>query len=692
MGCHVRSVVALSEVSIIPALKKRAANYLNCKEIQKIKRGEEEMKEEYERVNGLSEREIAIHLRKAKKSGYVCPKCGSGSREHGTGIKAREWKGNWRWKCFSCGEDYSNVDILSAEWKVEAAEVVKRLREGNTFSTFRDKNVKNKSDVREENPQRDYTEFYKNAEEKLGEEGGAIRSLPVEFLRLAKAGIATAEMLKEVGEVVPKGGKYLILPYNESHFFMRGLNNEVKRGNTGGRGREIYNPLNAFSSTLVFVVEGQIDCLSVMYATGKKVIAIGSAVNLPKLPERLAELNLSRKPKVIILADNDETGKKFAEKGMEKLRSEGYMATYFSFSNGTEKVDANSILQSENGKEKLAKKCKEFEKLAEQEFAEMPRIELQRAILEIGEGAPFEEYFAMEFEDEIEEMKKYLGRKTGYEELDNKQILFPGLYFVGGVPSIGKTTFMWQLLEQMARQGEICIYCSYEMSKLEMFSKSVSREIYKQNRTQVLSSAEIRRGSYNATSWEVVEEFKKLKELDLYVVQMADETIDEVLKKLRKVSEKASKPPVICLDYLQVMPSDKDNAKSAIDDTARKLKIFQRETGTTFFVVSSLNRQNYMSQISFESFKESGGIEFSADVVWGLQLYATKDLKDMSVQHNREKIDAAKKENPRKVHLKCLKNRNGGLYDCYFKYYPASDYFESVEDEEELTKSNRERV
>jgi len=230
------------------------------------------------------------------------------------------------------------------------------------------------------------------------------------------------------------------------------------------------------------------------------------------------------------------------------------------------------------------------------------------------------------------------------------------------------------------------------MSKLELFSKSVSREIYKQNRTQVLSSAEIRRGSYNATSREVVEEFKKLKELDLYVVQMADETIDEVLKKLRKVSEKAQKPPVICLDYLQVIPSDKDNAKSAVDDTARKLKIFQRETGTTFFVVSSLNRQNYMTQISFESFKESGGIEFSADVVWGLQLYATKDLKDMSVQHNREKIDAAKKENPRKVHLKCLKNRNGGLYDCYFKYYPASDYFESVADEEELTKSNRERV
>lgn len=45
--------------------------------------------------------------------------------------------------------------------------------------------------------------------------------------------------------------------------------------------------------------------------------------------------------------------------------------------------------------------------------------------------------------------------------------------------------------------------------------------------------------------------------------------------------------------------------KTGFDAALRKLKIFQRDTGTTFFVVSN-------STAAFESFKESGGIEYSA--------------------------------------------------------------------------------
>ena len=648
---------------------------------------------EYAQVNSLSETEIAAYLRKAEKSGYVCPECGSGSHEHGTGIKPREWKGKMRWKCFSCGKDYSNVDILSAEWKVSAEEAVRRMMSDKDFSFSRDKNVKFESTVEKENPQRDYAEFYKNAEEKLAEEVGEIRALPVEFLAAAKAGIATAEMLKAEGEGVPVGGKYLILPYNANHFFMRGLNNDVKRGNKGGKASEIYNPLNVLEEETVFVVEGQIDALSIMYAMERvEAIAVGSAGNFVNLPSRLAELHLPRKPKVIILADNDKAGKEYAAKGVEKLREAGYLATFFTFSEGTEKVDANSILQKENGKEELSAKCKEFLKMSKKLFEEMLNLDLHQAIAEIGEATELGEYFPKEYSGDVEERKKYMERKTGYKNIDAAQILFPGLYVIGAIPSLGKTTFMWQLLEQMSKFGELCIYCSYEMSRLEMFSKTVARETYKRNQKSGLSSAEIRRGSYNTTSREVEKELEELKLSSLFVVEMSDETIDDLLRKLRKVCARTEKPPVICLDYLQIIPSEKESAKMAVDDTARKLKVFQRETGSTIFVVSSLNRANYMTQISFESFKESGGIEFTADVLWGLQLHVTKEFLNMDTKGNREKIDEAKKENPRKVELKCLKNRNGSLYSCYFKYYAANDYFESVANEKELTKTNRERV
>ena len=121
--------------------------------------------------------------------------------------------------------------------------------------------------------------------------------------------------------------------------------------------------------------------------------------------------------------------------------------------------------------------------------------------------------------------------------------------------------------------------------------------------------------------------------------------------------------------------------KQKIDDIVRKLKIFQRETNTTFIIVSSFNRMNYYQQVSFESFKESGNIEYSADVIWALQLDIVNQFKNGEyVSDTRKKLENAKKQQPRLIQLKCLKNRHGNNYDVYFNYHSACDYFEPLED------------
>ena len=95
----------------------------------------------------------------------------------------------------------------------------------------------------------------------------------------------------------------------------------------------------------------------------------------------------------------------------------------------------------------------------------------------------------------------------------------------------------------------------------------------------------------------------------------------------------------------------------------RKLKNFQRETNAMFIVINSFNRQNYGQQVAFESFKESDDdIEYSADMVWSLQLYAIRKLKEGATNQNREIISKAKEADPRQVELKCLKNRQGKNY------------------------------
>ena len=295
----------------------------------------------------------------------------------------------------------------------------------------------------------------------------------------------------------------------------------------------------------------------------------------------------------------------------------------------------------------------------------------------------FSNYFGDRFLKNVENQGKYADRKTGFDNLDEKQFFSPGLYVLGAIPACGKTTFAWQMLEQLARNGESCIFCSYEMSELELYTKSVARALYEKDPTTTITAAKIRRGNLSPDVIDVAEQFTK-SNLPLKVIELQNETVDELLNLLRPMCTGVEKAPVVCIDYLQIIPSDKDVTKLGVDDTVRKLKKFQRDTNTTFLVVSSFNRTNYLAPVSFESFKESGNIEYTADVVWGLQLSIMDKLKEGAIVKNRQAIDEAKKAVPREVQLRCLKNRQGANYDCKFFYYAAHDAFVDADAYDEI--------
>lgn len=79
-----------------------------------------------------------------------------------------------------------------------------------------------------------------------------------------------------------------------------------------------------------------------------------------------------------------------------------------------------------------------------------------------------------------------------------------------------------------------------------------------------------------------------------------------------------------------------------------------------------------------ESFKESGGIEYTADVVWALQYAVVESQKFKDTEKQAEKnemAEKAKRETVREIQLKCLKNRYGGDYDCKFSYHSSFDLY-----------------
>ena len=170
------------------------------------------------------------------------------------------------------------------------------------------------------------------------------------------------------------------------------------------------------------------------------------------------------------------------------------------------------------------------------------------------------------------------------------------------------------------------------------------------------------------------EQKQSSKNLLVYEATYKD-TITVLLEEnLPRLLPKEDKSPVVIVDYLQIIPHDNDSAKRGIDLMLPRFKTFQRETNTTFIVISSLNRQSYNTDTSFEAFKETGSIEYSSDVVWALQL-SILDGKHGNEAKKKE-LDKAIQASPRNITLKCLKNRNGGCYRAYFKYYSKFDLFE----------------
>ena len=437
------------------------------------------------------------------------------------------------------------------------------------------------------------------------------------------------------------------------------------------------------------IVDNMIGCVATGGVTRWKEV-------VPWLDKRFGDLD--RKPKFIVKFDDDKGGRTNSKELVQVLKAAGYPAE-ISFFKG--KKDANDLLQQGKGElfgqliddidetsNRLVAQSEEMMKSAEL----ARQAKLNRSVMNIFSLA---DYFGKDFRNDIDLARKYSERKTGFKNLDAAaQMFLPGLYVLGALPATGKTTFAWQLLNQLADNGETCIYCSYEMSRAELFTKSLARELYKINPKKIeelnLTSANIRRGR-----GESLEELKSLTESfakskkTLYVAELSNMGIADLIEKLKSLIANADKSPVICIDYLQIVPPSKDakttTTKEKIDDVILRLKDFQRETNSTLIVISSFNRDSYYQDVSFASFKESGAIEYSADVIWGLQNYGV----NYDGKPDKDEMIAESKKPERVIKLACLKNRNGSVYTCYFRYLAAYDYFKPMGEPNQEPKQER---
>ena len=287
--------------------------------------------------------------------------------------------------------------------------------------------------------------------------------------------------------------------------------------------------------------------------------------------------------------------------------------------------------------------------------------------------------------------RKYSERKTGFSNLDKDIFLFPGLWLIGAVPATGKTTFCTQLADNLAAKGELVLFFSFESSEFELATKGLSRLMFKraiefQRDEKFLTAVEIRRGKSDGHSDKEVAELVERAKAEYsqiatneIIIQCDFET--GMNKVLNTVEKYADRNPVVFIDYLQAISKTdkKQPTREVIDDTVKALKSMARNFNIPVFLISSFNRENYLSTVDMTSFKESGGIEYTADVVAGLQLRAMNASifsTDKNVQAKRKFIRQEQMKTPRELELVMLKDRfNSPGKKYYFDYYAPYEYF-----------------
>ena len=181
--------------------------------------------------------------------------------------------------------------------------------------------------------------------------------------------------------------------------------------------------------------------------------------------------------------------------------------------------------------------------------------------------------------------------------------LYPGLYVLGAISSLGKTTFCGQMADQLASTGEHVLYFSLEQTRLELVCKGLSRLMAQTDMMSALTSMEIRRGSTSEALRVARENYAAQSEHE-YIIECGFETnVEAIVETVRDYISRTGSQPVVIVDYLQILPpvNNYQTTKDVVDYNVRALKKLQTENDLVVIVISSLNRANYLTPIDFSS-------------------------------------------------------------------------------------------
>ena len=491
----------------------------------------------------------------------------------------------------------------------------------------------------------------------------------------------------------------------------------LKPSTAGGLTIPYYNEyyLKTNKPTTIFITEGIYDALSIEQL-GYNAIALLGIGN-----GRLESLLKHYKPNanIVLMLDNDDAGKQATKSILSMLDT-------LSMQN-IQRIDGIDLLKNHKNiaecndiNDMLLKDSKELKSFLK-ECYNIVNIDEDRDRIENANISNNLDYFRT-----IEEQPKARLVSTGFTGL-NKNLkggLRTGLYVLGAVSSLGKTAFLVQMADQIAKQGIPVLYFSLEMDKKELMARSIARTTY----TQVADQEDDKGQPIASDTFDVLDnyrynEYSKDKKQTIEVsINVYENTakhlyiisgrykdknsdkprrinIDDVEKIIKDFIKYNDTTPVIFLDYMQILaPIDpRATDKQNMDDIVDRLKQISTDYDTPVIAISSYNRDNYYEPANVSAFKESGAIEYGADYILALQYQGIDNIYyGTRVNSKGNEVPLYSSDNERKravydlienyklkskqgelipIELKLLKVRNSSKFNMLFEFKAKYGYF-----------------
>lgn len=274
---------------------------------------------------------------------------------------------------------------------------------------------------------------------------------------------------------------------------------------------------------------------------------------------------------------------------------------------------------------------------------------------------------------------------TGFPQLDEALGggFTVGLHVVGAVSSLGKSTLVLQIADNLTAAGYHVIFVSLEMAPVNLASKLISRQTYidaGRNLRMAKTSRQLTGEAskdFDEDEWEACQTaantvMNRLGELKVLDSAKRRITVDDIEREVERHIRLTGERPVLVVDYLQILPAPRNSKfftdKQVVDYNVARFRAIANAHDIPIIIISSFNRSSYDTQASLQAFKDSGNIEYSADTLIGLQAFG--------IGKPNFDPDKAKAAIPRQIELVILKQRYGPVgQSIRYEFLPQYNHF-----------------